>query len=357
VEFFREVVSERRSLDHTWAIAERSSHEASSDELELTVKGWRETNILWRRGGVRAVPHLPCSLDCAESAAFGRRLLDLGRIHGLRRGADAIEQILAWPVEWSALDGIAHITTPITQLVTPTDSTAERRVVRRLGTETNSPGDATHVRVLSQSRGSTPTRKGGASGAASEYAAQNGFFTVEGMKVAHRPIVQYVLDLLDTRESATVLDLGCGNGALLRAICGLRDGVIPVGVEIDAESAQGAQRYLRGLGGTVILGDMLEHPKIWKRQYDVTLLMICRLLEVSDERASWLLGHIFNRARHLVVYAYDDEFIRHQGTLGDLARRSGLRLSNWDERSFVCEATLAEGRLVGSELGKERDRD
>jgi hypothetical protein len=302
------------------------------------------------------VPHLPCSFDCAESAAFGRRLLDLGRINGLRRAVDVIEQILAWPVEWSSLDGIASVRTPIGQLVTSTDSTVERRAVRRLGAESSCQGEATHVRALSESQGGRPTRKGGVSNAENQYAAQNGFFTVEGMEVAHRPIAQYVLTLLDTREHATVLDLGCGNGALLRAICGLRAGVIPMGVEIASDCAHSAQRCLGELGGTIIVGDMFERTKIWEHpvRYDVVLLMVCRLLEVSDERASRLIRHILNRARHLVVYAYDDEFIRHHGTLGDLARRGGLRLSNWDERSSVCEATIAEGRLVGADVGEER---
>jgi hypothetical protein len=345
VEVYRQVATEKRSLDSTWTVAQRSSHVPSSDGLELTVKGWRETNILWRQAGVHAVPHQVCSFDCAESAAFGRRLLDLGRINGLRRAVDAIEQILAWEVEWSGLDGIANLRTPIGQLVTSTD-TIERRVVRRLGIESASQGKVPRARGLSNSRTSDPSRKDGVTAAKDQYAAQNGFFTVEGMERAHRPIAKYVDNLLNTQNSSTVVDLGCGNGALLRAICSLRAGVIPLGMEIDAECAARAQRYLGEFSGTVFPGDMLQQSQIWDEPvlYDVVLLMVCRLLEVSDAQASRLIERIFSHARHLVVYAYDDEFIRHHGTLGDLARRSGLRLLGWDERSFVCEATIAKDR-------------
>jgi hypothetical protein len=357
LEFHRGVLFEGSHLDTAWGTAERSFHEASLDGRELTVKGWRETNILWRWAGVCAVPHLPCSFDCAESAAFGRQILDLGRLSDLRREVDAIEEILAWPAEWSTVHGIEEIRTPIGTMTTPADRTDEKRVVRRLGIEPRPQRGLMGVSVLSRmGERSIPAREDGRSSGGSRYAAQNGFFSVEGMQMTHRPIVEYVRSLLDKREGSTVLDLGCGNGALLCAICEHCAGLKAVGVEIDAECAQSAQRYLGEVGGAIIPGDMFENPTIWEGpvRYDVVLVMICRLLEVSDERARRLVGHIFDGAMHLVVYAYEDELIRHRGTLSELASRRGLRLSNWDGRSSVCEATIAEDRLVGADVGKKR---
>jgi hypothetical protein len=42
-------------------------------------------------------------------------------------------ELLDWPVEWSALHGIAEIRTPVVKIATRTDPTPERYVVRWMG--------------------------------------------------------------------------------------------------------------------------------------------------------------------------------------------------------------------------------
>ena len=73
--------------------------------------------------GARAVPHLPCRFDCAATVEFADRLLAVGRESGFDEEMDWLLEVLSWPVEWSALHGIAEIKTPVLKVVTRTDAT------------------------------------------------------------------------------------------------------------------------------------------------------------------------------------------------------------------------------------------
>lgn len=82
-----------------------------------------EANILGRWLGVRLVPHLPCAFDCAETVAFARRLAPLWP----REPLEWAQEMLSWPVRYSALHGVAIITWPVVRVVTNTDYTAHAR--------------------------------------------------------------------------------------------------------------------------------------------------------------------------------------------------------------------------------------
>jgi hypothetical protein len=62
-----------------------------------------------------------------------RRLLALGREIGFSEEMDWLVEILRWPVEWSALHGIAEIKSPVVKIITQTDATARKYVVRHAG--------------------------------------------------------------------------------------------------------------------------------------------------------------------------------------------------------------------------------
>ena len=89
--------------------------------------------MLWRWLGVRAVPHLPCSIQCVRTRtlanAFSQALDEAGNANEAR----LIREILSWPVEWSALHGIAEVKTPILKFCVNTDSTASKFIVRYSG--------------------------------------------------------------------------------------------------------------------------------------------------------------------------------------------------------------------------------
>ncbi len=118
--------------DPTWSTAlETRADSVAAFTLEL--EQGPVANMLLRWVGIRAIPHLPCSFDCGPSIAFGRRFLQLGIESGFKAEMEWLEQMLSWPVEWSALHGIAEVKTPVLKICTRTEATANKLVLRWKG--------------------------------------------------------------------------------------------------------------------------------------------------------------------------------------------------------------------------------
>jgi hypothetical protein len=345
---FRATWVDDHCVDTTWAMAVRTVA-PQGRVIDVPAATPFHTNILWRWMGVRAVPHLPCSFTCASTVAFASRLLSLGRELGYGDEMAWIEEILNWPVAWSALHGIAEIKTPVLKASTRTDATAHEFLVRKPGDRL--PAEAARGLVFpfrSPERSgvtqSVSFRRGFAAPIASEtqppawYAPDNGFNTRAAMDEAHRPIVELALETLG--ESGAVLDLGCGNGALLKKIADARSGIIPFGVEMDETKLAHACELQPAFAANFIAGNMFEGvPLDAETVYSLVLLMPGRLLEV-DERAAarlldWLRGHVV----HLIVYAYGEWLTRH-GDLAGLAAQAGLIVTSVHRRGTAGLANL-----------------
>ena len=130
-DFFRGTWVDEGMVDTTWPMAAASGR---VDACSVEVAGPPLANILWRWVGARAVPHLPCRTDCEATVAFGEALVAVGRDTGFADEMDWLEEVLSWPVEWSALHGIAEIKTPVLRVSTRTDATPVRYTVQRRGT-------------------------------------------------------------------------------------------------------------------------------------------------------------------------------------------------------------------------------
>jgi hypothetical protein len=126
---FARIWEQERYLDATWPMVAELAGERSEIEIEAAP----EANLLLRWLGVRPVPHLPCRFDCPATIALGRQLLAVMRQAGYGLEADWQQEMLRWPMEWSALHGIAEIKTPIVRIMTCTDATAKTYRVRLLG--------------------------------------------------------------------------------------------------------------------------------------------------------------------------------------------------------------------------------
>ena len=101
------------------------------------------------------------------------------------------------------------------------------------------------------------------------------------MTNSHQQIVAFVRAGLV--QGADVLDLGCGNGALLFALREGKFGVRVHGIEVE----QGlADRRVRRLveGDRIVCGNMFDDDYLWDRHYDVVLLMPGRLVEASPKQ-------------------------------------------------------------------------
>ncbi len=132
-EFFHEVWVEKGMVDPTWPMAVATAGAETGPRL-VEIEAPPQANILWRWMGVRAIPHLPCRSDCEASIEFADKMLAVGRDVGFEEEVEWLLEVLSWPLEWSALHGIAVIKTPVLKVTTMTDATPYPYVVRWTGT-------------------------------------------------------------------------------------------------------------------------------------------------------------------------------------------------------------------------------
>lgn len=131
-EFFHLAFVANKVSDPTWLIG-HATPRVQAAQGKLSVSGFRETNILLRRLGVRAIPHFPCSFACEPSRRFSRNIADLASSRGQAQEIDWLYEMLDWPSRWSALHGVAEIRTPVLKIATHTDVTAQAQTLDWLG--------------------------------------------------------------------------------------------------------------------------------------------------------------------------------------------------------------------------------
>ena len=348
-DFFRTVWVGAKLIDTTWAMALNTerSRETSQD---TEVSGSPLANILWRWLGVRAVPHLPCSFDCQATVEFATALLTLGEESGFKREMAWMRDILAWPVEWSAAHGIGQVRTPVLKFVMTTDATAIRYSVRR----------SSDVYPVESARGIVfpykgegklrlsnsppfkagldrpiPVQANGEDVAHSPwYWADNGFPSRPTMDAAHAPLVRAASDVcrkvLKGSETPTILDLGCGNGALLRKLKETYPGARLGGCEQDPLRHANIAKVLPEdySPERLAVGDMFGPDlSIWDVEdpWDLAFLMPGRLLEVDERAREALLEHLDKGVKHVIAYAYGDA-AQANGGFDALLSNAGLRV-------------------------------
>lgn len=207
-------------------------------------------NVLWRWLGVRAVSHLPCGFWCDHTHQIGKQMVQVFReMHGT--GAEWLEEILHWPVRYTSLHGLAEITTPILRMCVATDALAEKMTVDYKGPrypDEGAQGGFPHKRT-SQVHDVVNTPLKVNIGQSRQDPTHNGFQSREAQNEAH----DRVLSVLPLQLYRTIVDLGCGNGALARKIPATRR----VGVEQDVARAAVAQAQL----DQVYIGDCQD--RLW----------------------------------------------------------------------------------------------
>ena len=334
--FFESVWVDQSMVDTTWPMA-AGTNGAEPGDRSLSVTGPIEANILWRWMGVRAVPHLPCSFECQATVEFGKALMAVGRDAGFEQEMDWLEEILSWPAEWSALHGIAEVKTPVLKVSTRTDATAHKFTVQRQSDRypeeaikgLRFPFQTPPKPILTGSR----HHQRGLDEEIPEqaeflawYASDNGFSTKMAMDRAHQPILDLAAETLGA-EGGSVLDLGCGNGALLKKLHARVPDLAPFGVDVDPGRVAHAAELLPDYTGNFSAGDIFEPDVYWpeERKFDLVLMMPGRLLEVDPEKAGTLLRRLNENCGHILVYAYGDWLERHDGLVG-LAKRVGLEM-------------------------------
>ena len=236
--------------------------------------------------------------------------------HRVRRAADGarrelgfgaeiewLREILGWPLEWSALHGIAEIKTPVLRASARTDATPRKYVVRWEG-ESYPEGGASGLSFPYPRPGRPKLTASAAFGRGLRHSPEvgetrppwywrdNGFDSLQSMAAAHAPLIELAREGLRDREGM-VLDLGCGNGALLQKLCPAGTGLVPCGVDSREASIRHAKALCSDSADHFLTGDLFEH-RLWPGhgdRYLLTLLMVGRLLE-KPSKARDLLAAI-----------------------------------------------------------------
>jgi SAM-dependent methyltransferase len=156
------------------------------------------------------------------------------------------------------------------------------------------------------------------------YATDNGFRKVAEMEAAHRPILELASAVVG-RTGGNVIDLGCGNGALLLALHALRPTVIPHGVEIDPVRVEHARALHPEYADNFRVLDIFDDSALDGPEdgYALALLMPGRLIEADTDRRARFTNILHKRCAKLVVYGYGD-WLDRRGAVASLAQRVGL---------------------------------
>ncbi len=113
-------------------------------EMSFLVTGeWCRSFIVFAIGSESAallIRH--ADRQCAESRRLSAALISFGRKIGRAAEMEWLLEVLSWPMEWSALHGIAELKTPVFKATMNTDATAEKYLVRNSGSRT--PPEAAH---------------------------------------------------------------------------------------------------------------------------------------------------------------------------------------------------------------------
>lgn len=249
--------------------------------------GFPAANILGRWLGVRLVPHLPCAWTCTKTHAFAKALAPCWDPQALAWA----NEMLSWPVEYSALHGIAIVTFPVLKVVTNTDYTAGTRRIQRQGTRypdeaatgLQFPFQKPHVQTMILKKPSVNPSTW----------LDNGFPTLGAMNAAH----EMILNDIGTAPGLEIIDLGCGNGRLLDKI----PAVFKVGVEVDADRA--AAGMARGLD--IRIGRIQDVARLVPQTFGLAMISQRRLEEFTPEELvafhAWAKWHV----AELLIYSYD----------------------------------------------------
>ncbi|MFZ5865270.1 MAG: class I SAM-dependent methyltransferase [Thermodesulfobacteriota bacterium] len=339
-DFYRRFRAGEGFIDTTWPMAQNTTEKRVISPTQVEVTEVSRCNILLRWLGIRMVFHLPCSFDCSPTVELAEKLTRVARAARFHQEMDCLEQMLSWPVEWSALYGLAEIATPVGTIYTVTDATAEKYRVSYRGARPQA--EVSTVESFDDRREYDHTihTKGKHEHAGNQiafsdecfrslkwYYADNGFPSLEVMEVSHAPVVKLATATL-SQAGGNVLDLGCGNGTLLKKISEFNHNVVPWGVDRSIDRIDHARLLNPRFADNFVLADIFDDCTVWsqEREFAMVILMLGRLIEVPEERAEMLLKRIGERAKNFLVYAYEG-YEHYHGSLDDLARKARITVS------------------------------
>jgi uncharacterized protein len=152
------------------------------------------------------------------------------------------------------------------------------------------------------------------------WSADNGFASYKDMQASHAVIVDLAIGILAkcSGSAPAVIDLGCGNGALLRKLCDASPSLRGFGIELSREKVVRANTAFRDPRISIFEGDLYDSNTVLEsRNYSLAIVALDALL-LDDGR---LQSFIRERADALLIYAYPSATNSRRLQIADLAER------------------------------------
>lgn len=279
--FFSRYWVDEGFVDTTWVQAANTAEVANN---VINVHPNAACNVTLRHLGLRWVSHLPCSFKCQPTIAL---MADYAPVikEEFPEEYRTLSEALQWPVRWTALHGIAEITTPVCRIISRTDATPSRYVVNQhgplypengaRGTDFPFRNKTTNVKILKMDTWTL-----------------NGFGSHESMRSAHNTVYAEAGDM----RGKSIIDLGCGTGELLQVYNGIASELH--GVDIQPDALKKAKKYVN------VRELNIYDPEVFNRKFDVAFISVQRFIE--DERWPVLLATLKAFTKETVFYSYGE---------------------------------------------------
>lgn len=278
IDFFLKYWVEQSFVDTTWEMALKTWNPdlgIIKEPLVNTLQGPSspENNILLRWLGLRLVSHLPCSFNCEKTKEIANKNKENFKKLNYHDELEWLMELLSYPVEWSAKNGIAEIITPILRISSRTDATGEKYTVKLSGIEYKSKP------IIIDNW------------------TDNGFNSKEGMEEAHKNLL-----MVASIDKGKVLDLGCGNGLLLSKI---KENVIVYGVDFSITKTRKAKELIPN--GEFLASSIYDFQWVGPAPFDYVFIAGNRLHE--NPLSGTLVRKLEDLTKNVILYTYDNQEI------------------------------------------------
>lgn len=275
-----------------------------------------ECSMLLRWAGIRLVSHLPCSFTCRATVKMAHQNLEIFKSLGLGDSADKIVQLLSMPIDYSTAHGITIIKTPIFKIITTGEGISGTVQIFARGTYL--PPESARGVGFPYNR-SLITKGDILKPSMDKLWKDNGFNDLKSMDSAHEMVLAACVGIGVCDGPWTVIDLGCGNGLLLKKIKNLNPKIITAGVEVNA-------------GVTAVEGVDIQYSNLFDLnlevagRWNIAIISRNRFKEPGGDSLGLILGEL---AEIVVMYSYDGD--------GSLPPIQGFEMTNEikDEHAII----------------------
>jgi hypothetical protein len=219
-------------------------------------------NILIKGMGVRAVPHLPCSLKCHYTNAFAHTFVKYLPDDSYR----LLLELLRLETSYSSYHGYAEVKNKLFKNVfnsIPFGEKLEFTLKQLMSLKTN-----------------------------------NGFTDRDSESRAHGEIINFLSTSIN--GNSRILDLGCGDGSLLQKIGDLYPGVMLEGVEINKTVYDD---YLKKHDIIAFNQDLNEF--VFNGAYSLVMIANQRIQEMDEDENFKFFNNIRSSTKYLLIYDYN----------------------------------------------------